>query len=591
MAFVIDEDIKPKGRFIIDDTPMNTEGKEPEVQEDGFVMSGLKDMGGELLGIPEVVAGVATGAAASLPAFIGGAVKTATSGGEEGRKTREAIQEAYTYQPRTQYGQEMISKIGKALTPLSLPRKAGEAIGRGIDTATGNKTKDWEEGMGNVAEAPLQALGVKGLQAGIAKAGLIKEAPKITSVKMKEVNSQIAKVVKDRFYKGIKPSTGKGTFPQIDTYTKKIANAEKYIVENKGNLEFTDVDGNLIKGKLPETVIQKGQVWHKAMQDIWAKADNMVRAKNGTGITVDSTPFVNQLRGIAKKNAVASPSVAREALALAERLEGKPKLNFVEIQDQLGQINSRLSTKPTYSDYGNFQVDTAYRNFLKGELEKNINGVGELRNLYSAFKAGEKDITRAVGRRLNVDPQHMDFLDIGSMTLTAQAIMQANPSMAVTAGVLRGANWYRKLQKDPDFNTAKMYQKLDKIMTGANKFTNELPEQNTARLQIPYTKKLESTDVSGVNRNPANVPPLAKPTTKAIGYDTSVIKQGMMDESTVKAVNAAVNNPEFWAKNKDITNLLLKMKEGKPIAPVEMNEFLMRVMLKGKPKTAVQKIF
>jgi hypothetical protein len=239
----------------------------------GFIGKQSKAALDELVGIPETVAGVVTGAVAQPVSYLGGAVMGALKGGEEGKKFREYLADTYTYKPQTQSGKKAMEAVNLLTAPLGLPRKAGEYVGGKIDTATGNKTKDWEEGLGNVAEAPLQALGLKGAMGALEKRGIISQNTNLSGYTTPEGFSTSKpsgiydKLINDVVKKGFSGTTGFKAKTAGD-FTKEISNktdAVKSIIENKGDLKLSDGT------PLPKTVYGLTEAIEQTKNNIWNK--------------------------------------------------------------------------------------------------------------------------------------------------------------------------------------------------------------------------------------------------------------------------------------------------------------------------------
>lgn len=80
-------------------------------------------------GIVETPLAIATGIPAMGMGLLGGIAKTLTSGDVEGKKTREDITRAFTYQPTSETGKGAMNILSTAMTPLGIPRKIGEYVG------------------------------------------------------------------------------------------------------------------------------------------------------------------------------------------------------------------------------------------------------------------------------------------------------------------------------------------------------------------------------------------------------------------------------------------------------------------------------
>ena len=111
-------------------------------------------------GAIETAASIGTNLFGAAPAGIEGIFRLARTGSPlEAAQRVEEVQQALTYQPRTQEGQEAFSAVGEVLSPLSAP---SEYVGQTILGITGSPALAT---FGEVALAPLDKLvpGLKGV--------------------------------------------------------------------------------------------------------------------------------------------------------------------------------------------------------------------------------------------------------------------------------------------------------------------------------------------------------------------------------------------------------------------------------------------
>lgn len=91
-------------------------------------MNALESQAGQALG--ETAATVASGAVAEPVSGLVGLVTTPFQGLQQGVRNIAATQQAMTYQPRSQLGQQMVRGIGEALQPVAQPlQKASQYLG------------------------------------------------------------------------------------------------------------------------------------------------------------------------------------------------------------------------------------------------------------------------------------------------------------------------------------------------------------------------------------------------------------------------------------------------------------------------------
>ncbi len=107
---------------------------EPAQQKRGFFPSSFRELGSDVMGGIEGAANVVTGGIGGLGGGLTYLGTLAATGGdtEAARAVQESTQEAFTYRPRSQSGQEGAANIGNILGYI--PRaadRAGEAVSRG----------------------------------------------------------------------------------------------------------------------------------------------------------------------------------------------------------------------------------------------------------------------------------------------------------------------------------------------------------------------------------------------------------------------------------------------------------------------------
>ncbi len=243
----------------------------------------------------------------------------------------------------------------------------------------------------------------------------------------------------------------------------------------------------------------------------------------------------------------------------------------------------------------------------------------------------------------------VSYWDLGTDWGILNGMLTANPTSVFSAASAKGIGWYQKIKRSPDTFTKNMFASADKHVGTQQKILNTIEDMpaNAPLRQITFAKpgdpgaatinlgmaersgkavrdpnlappltrpsqkalpapsdiRLGMDDVSGKSvRDPNLAPNLRRPTKKALPAPSDV-KLGMADISgqgrsftktdsrgrTIavpeEIVKAEFTNPVFWEKNKDLTNLLIKMEQGVPPTSFEMNEFLNRVLGRIMAKT------
>jgi len=411
------------------------------------------------------------------------------------------------------------------------------------------------------------------------------------------------------------------------------------LAENKKDLVFEDpFTGEVTKGHLPKTAIQNAQAYEQGFEILMKRANDITIAETGHGLMVNMQPFIKKLNVIARENAIASPNVTNQALQLIKRLKKSPVMSMDDVLRDLKQINARQGGKisPTYTEYGSMQVDNAHAGFLRKSLYDHAEGTQELRSLAADFKTAEPFVAKAAARRLNIDPEKMDFLDIGAITAVTHAIATPGAgtfAQLVTGGSIALLNRLRKHAKDVDIQTNRMYKKIDKIVEPSREMGRVfsrggvgLPKQDPlSKTAIEHTPRA-GFERSGVVKETSNVPPITtrgpnpqkvitdvgEQVTRGVRKGKSVNVKGRkpleiiemnMDDISgqkgsftvkdsrgrilnipVKDIRAEFNNPIFWKKNPDLTKSIIEANNGLEVSPDTWNGLLIRVMQNLKPK-------
>ena len=275
--------------------------------------------------------------------------------------------------------------------------------------------------------------------------------------------------------KALRPSVvGKNTIGQLETSKDRGREAIKTIVENKQSLEFVDIDGNVVAGKVPESLNQAGQGVRQTKKAIWQQIDDMVKGTTDAGVKIKTDQLVNNLlkKSNDKNLRVTSPGAAKRAGDLAEEYKNIGDLSPADIESQIESLNVQLKSfykNPSYADAQPAKIMADLADDLRGLLDDSVkNFTGKefqvLKNKYGALRELEEQIVK----RTIVDGRKsikgfFDLTDIFSDAQVARGLLTLNPG-DVAQGVTQKAllNYFKKINS-PDSIIKDMFRKVDRL--------------------------------------------------------------------------------------------------------------------------------
>jgi hypothetical protein len=310
--------------------------------------------------------------------------------------------------------------------------QAGQAVGGRLEMA----------GYPNVGAAAHSA--ITGLPALIPGLKMGKSA--VFPVTAESLAADLSKAIRTGVEKSIRPSViGQRTFPQMEKYLSRAETAVKTIIENKDNLELSSVSGDVVKGKLPQTLKQFSQAVDQTKIEIFKQYDALTKEAGGQGARIGLNPIVSELRGIADDAIVSdfNPKIGKYAVDLADRLETRGSYTAEEVQKGISTLNNSLDAfykNPSFENASQAQVDAMVVNNLRSSLDtaiENITGSDYqvLKNKYGALKTIERDVNRRAIVDARKNPKGLiDFSDIFSGSQVVHGILSLDPSI-FTAGL------------------------------------------------------------------------------------------------------------------------------------------------------------
>lgn len=290
------------------------------------------------------------------------------------------------------------------------------------------------------------------------------------------VANEINKTIRYGVEKAIRPPVSKGkNFAQAKQYFDKATSAVKEIVANKENLVLTDVEGKILKGKLPQSLKQFSDAIDQTKRAIFTKYDDMAREAGENGAIVDLTKTAKELDSFSSSSVLQdlSPEVAKYANKRAESFLNRGAYTSTEAQDAITHLNKSLEAfyrNPSYETASRAGVDALIANNLRKSLDEAIeNTVGEgyqsFKKAYGSLKTIEDD----VAKRAMVDARKsvhglLDFTDIFTSGELLAGIATMNPAMVMRAGAWKAVKEYFKHINNPNRVVKMMFNDIDNII-------------------------------------------------------------------------------------------------------------------------------
>lgn len=469
--------------------------------------------------------------ATSIPAWglgmIGGIAKTVTSGDVAGKKTREDITNALTYQPRSESGKGAMDIVSKVTYPLALPRKVATAIGG--------------EQWGNVAD--------------VAMVGLL---PKIPGA-LREAGKIPYKTGRILYRKTLQPAGDVAETKAITT-----TGYEPPISGKGGWAGFKE------RFKTYGSTMENRKTFYKDLGNIQREAGQIISKNEGKTVKLEKmiAPLDELINRYAKNTEL--PETHSNALLRIKRqvtrrwLTDYPDGNIPIREAQHFKTTLYKRAENAYGELQKSMTPEARKALAHGameELETVMPEIGpvnrRMKPLLEFEEALDKSIVRIKNEKFSITNTifNNDYL-LGKLAKVFKALSPKHPLASPES-----VKAYLFAKKNVNFEEV--------FPTKVN------PNQIGYKPQI----NLGMEDVSG--KPSSYTPPLVQPTLRAIEFNraTTPINLGMLDESSVKSIKGTYNNPVFWSKNKDLTSLRLKLKNKQPMVGDEWNTLLERIMM------------
>ena len=278
-----------------------------------------------------------------------------------------------------------------------------------------------------------------------------------------------------KYEKGIKPTiSGKGTFVKDKAYKDNIILAVKTIGENKGNLNFVDDIGDVVKGESPKNIKQFSEAINQTKKSVFEKYNNLAKQSGRAGVVVETSPIVRELDTVVNNKSIAltNPEAIKYAKAVQQRYSKIGSLDAEIAQDVIQNYNSSLDAfyrNPSYDSASKAAIDAMVANNVRKSLDKGITGLtgeqySQLKKQYGSLSAIENDVTKSALREARKNTKGLiDFTDIFSGGQVINGILSLNPAQVVSGLGQKAISTYYKYINNPNRAIEQLFKNVDSL--------------------------------------------------------------------------------------------------------------------------------
>lgn len=291
----------------------------------------------------------------------------------------------------------------------------------------------------------------------------------LVTSKVKPISSMVEK----SFIQSVKPTLkGVKTSGKLKSLKNAATSSVESIVDNKNNLKIVDSVGNVIEGKLPETLDEFSQAISQTKKLIFNQYDEILKNAGQSGVRVPLKPISEDILKSISSPVLGdlSPSVQNYGLKLATTLEKRGTYTLQESQDAIEALNANLKSyfnSPTPQSIHKAVIDSALAKNLRESLSKIVesnSGAGYklLRNQYGSLNQIEDNVTRAALNFSKSADNLGNLADIFSSGSIVGGIKALHPG-EVTKGVFQlAARNIHKAMNSPNKAISDMFKNVDR---------------------------------------------------------------------------------------------------------------------------------
>jgi len=302
---------------------------------------------------------------------------------------------------------------------------------------------------------------------------------------IKPDEQKIAEAIDTGIRKGIRPSsTGERTrnAAAAKRFDQQATSAVTDIVENKHNLSFEDANGNVVTGKLPETLQETASAMDQRMKSLTQEWQSLAEQTGKAGKSIDTADMRSQLKTLLDDPVFQTehPADYTKVKSIYDGLEMRGKLSPADALDKVQEWNADLKGNyKTGFSYGSTKAPNVMRDMteqLRTKLSDVIeNTTGQefqaLRSKWGAYKSLIKDAQHRANIAGRANPKSIwSFMDMAGNAEIAGGVgisLMGNPAvgipMAAKGVAMRAGKSMIQKANDPNRIVANMFKTVDKL--------------------------------------------------------------------------------------------------------------------------------
>lgn len=328
------------------------------------------------------------------------------------------------------------------------------------------------EKVSNVTNAPGKAVG---RMATSWERSLLKAKAEVDS--LPTIDASINRTINTNVDSAIRPGvSGKKNRSGIESFHHSADEGVKDIISNKDALRIANRDGNIVPGKLPESLDELSQAIDQRMKQHVRRFDQLQEAAGLNGSVGTLSGAIKELTNLVEGTHL--PEIQSYAKGRLDWLKRELSNNGGVIspgkmQDILAELNQKAKAyylSPSYETATSSGIDKLLANQIRKEQYDIVTkGAGPGYDIERKAFGSLKDMESDVNRRLVVDARKnikglADFSDMWTAADLVEGLTSLNPTHALKGVARLATKVYLKHSNNPNSIVKELFDKTDKLM-------------------------------------------------------------------------------------------------------------------------------
>lgn len=287
-------------------------------------------------------------------------------------------------------------------------------------------------------------------------------------------NLKVKNAVRDGVAKALKPTASEmGTSPQAtEMFFNKAEIGVRHIVENKENLKYTTKEGDVVSGRIPDSVDTALSAVMQQKPMVYEKYHSIAKQLGQEGAEVDLLPVAADIRKMASDSWLNThkPELVKYLGGLAKEYEQLGKIGFEEAEKWVQKENKILenfSKNPDYQGTTRIELDYARTASLRREMDRAAESLGpeykEFKNIYGGLRTLEDPLLRK--RNAIMKQETKGLLNLSGTWSSAEiatGLLTGSGGRLGLGSFVKGISWAKDKLTSPDHRISNMFKEVDK---------------------------------------------------------------------------------------------------------------------------------